>query len=372
MKTNFLLTLLIYLSLCGSVACQSKTNSGNSNQSLQLKETPVINLCVNTTPPDNHTSMIDAKKIPLINEFQVIPSGDIWLDTGEISNEIFYLKVTESKWGKLQIGDVKNFSTFNFFGDKNGWAVDYYGDVWKTNDSGTSWNLLYSFKELIEKGDFLQATNINFVSAQTGWLTSTFNDIYQTTDGGQTWRKIEGIPKNSESLKTFFSNEGSWISFRGPAKAIYISTKENSSWKTVKLANNSEYAIPKPLFFVDKTTAFLSTTDGNFFNTKDGGQTWGKFKINTDNIQVNSIFWLDNQNGWIAGSINEKKPFVTKSIDGGKSWENIKMDDIEATPNKIYFVDKQNGWLISRDLVYKTENGGNTWTLFVKLNLSCG
>lgn len=136
MKTNFLLTLLIYLSFCGSVACQSKTNSGNSNQSSRLKEESVINLCVNTTPPDNHTSMIDAKKIPLVAEFQVLDSGNVWFNTGEISNEIFHLKATESKWKKLQIGDVKHFSAFSFFGDRNGWAVDYYGDVWKTNDSG--------------------------------------------------------------------------------------------------------------------------------------------------------------------------------------------------------------------------------------------
>lgn len=60
-----------------------------------------------------------------------------------------------------------------------------------------------------------------------------------------------------------------------------------------------------------------------------------------------------------------------KSADGGKSWKKIKIDNNEVAFNKIYFVDNQNGWLISRDIVYKTEDSGDIWISFVKVELSC-
>ena len=72
---------------------------------------------------------------------------------------------------------------------------------------------------------------------------------------------------------------------------------------------------------------------------------------------LNSVFFIDDNTGWIVGSDG----FITKTTNAGVDW----LKENSGTTidlNSIYFVDSSTGWAIGRSgLIIKTTNGGSDW-----------
>jgi photosystem II stability/assembly factor-like uncharacterized protein len=105
--------------------------------------------------------------------------------------------------------------------------------------------------------------------------------------------------------------------------------------------------------------AWLVTTKGDLIRTSNGGQKW-------EVIQGESLglFWrltfTDRERGW---AINKHQQ-VLKTTDGGLTWQVVSelgADENVVLPRRIKFVDDRNGWLVSHILVWRTEDGGNSW-----------
>ena len=141
---------------------------------------------------------------------------------------------------------------------------------------------------------------------------------------------------------------------------------------------------------------FIATDDNSFddggalFESTDGGTTWVQRNIPVSlSDPFNGLFFLDNQNGWAYGNDNYRTtdggttwiqlPFLGStyfmkfytttfglttgnfgrfiSRDGGDSWE--------VSPNDMFgfdFIDDLIGLGVSESGVYRTANGGNTFT----------
>ncbi len=93
---------------------------------------------------------------------------------------------------------------------------------------------------------------------------------------------------------------------------------------------------------------------------------WTKQNSNTL-AWLNDVYFLDEKNGWIAGSGGA---FLT-TVDGGKIWTKAKKLTTD-TIQQIYFADAQTGWLLcerglfasganSPSYLLKTVNGGVDW-----------
>jgi photosystem II stability/assembly factor-like uncharacterized protein len=69
---------------------------------------------------------------------------------------------------------------------------------------------------------------------------------------------------------------------------------------------------------------------------------------------LNSICFVDAQNGWAVGSM------IMHTMDGGVSWE--VQDSLEYfSLNDVYFVDAFNGWAVGSQNILHTSDGGITW-----------
>src|SRR5574338_165365 len=145
------------------------------------------------------------------------------------------------------------------------------------------------------------------------------------------------------------------------------------------------------------SSIFISTDDNSFdnigslFESTDGGTNWIAREIPVSlSSPFYGLFFLDDQNGWLYGNENYRTtdagttwtqlPFlgstyfmkfynpivgittgnfgIYMSRDGGLSWD--------PSPNNIFtldFMDNQNGLGISENGIYKTTDGGNTFSL---------
>jgi len=74
------------------------------------------------------------------------------------------------------------------------------------------------------------------------------------------------------------------------------------------------------------------------------------------NEKLNSVFFIDENNGWIAG-----KDIILTTTDGGNNWLQSQLVGIN---NSIHFLNHNLGWVSSSEgKIFKTTDGGLNWTL---------
>lgn len=221
----------------------------------------------------------------------------------------------ESKLNKI-LGN----GTIFFVDENNGWIFDEY-HIRKTNDGGTSWEVMLTFET--NKEPMYSSTKnsdlIYFVNSQTGYfITPKYGSIsdksylYKTTNGGTTWIRYKLIITNN--------------------------TNEPSSMKN--------------LFFIDENTGWVASV-GNILKTTNGGVTWEQ--VYTGTLGIQKIHFTDSQNGWAY--INNK---LNKSIDGGVTWNEI------VVPGSTYIYtiscNGNNVWVGGyNDGIYKSTDNGVNW-----------
>ncbi|HCY76812.1 MAG TPA: hypothetical protein DHV28_12900 [Ignavibacteriales bacterium] len=163
-----------------------------------------------------------------------------------------------------------------------------------------------------------------FVDANNGWAVSLGGKIINTTDSGNNWN-IQNSTVTTPIVDIFFINP-------------------NRGWA---LTYPSE-----PPF----GTSILKTTDG--------GESWVKDSVFFQNEIFSTIFFVDDNVGFIGGN------GIKKTTDGGLSWTNafIEPGGVSTLPiNKFSFYSKTFGYACGgrvdiAGVIWRTTDGGNNWT----------
>ena len=88
-------------------------------------------------------------------------------------------------------------------------------------------------------------------------------------------------------------------------------------------------------------------------------ESYGQWsKIDTLHADYKAIYFVNDTLGFLCGD----NGLVKKTTDGAHSWtyQNI---DTKTAINSIYFINTQTGFATSFSYIYKSTDGGNTWTL---------
>jgi photosystem II stability/assembly factor-like uncharacterized protein len=93
-----------------------------------------------------------------------------------------------------------------------------------------------------------------------------------------------------------------------------------------------------------------------YFNSPDGGQTWGSWQKMGDVELINNLY------GWKMTSQNGSLSQIEKTQDGGLTWEKIKTVQWQGD---LEFVTPHVGWAIAKQgeavALVSTNDGGRTW-----------
>ena len=265
-----------------------------------------------------------------------------------------------------------------YFVDENtGFVVGYNGDIYKTNDSGTTWRKLDLGTTVHLYSVCFIDENVGFVSGQTagGCLGADCDKggvLLKTTNGGDTWTKTF-FPEYIRilSLKFFDPLNGIAIIHKPDIQNSmdeYVATTSDggANWNLIDLAIKAVY---DKLFFVDNLV-FVSGENHQIFKSTDYGQSWQTIATPIEAYHyVRNIYFYNENIGYI-----DDISHIYKTLNGGLNWEetNFPFTDFGT----FHFSSENEGFSIQTvwyhdggcyatlkgSISYETLDGGITWT----------
>ena len=267
-----------------------------------------------------------------------------------------------STWETSQIASIDTSTDIEavYFKDKQtGWAVGYKrgfvekGYILGTTDGGATWETKlgpknnYPFHEITFKNDL------------EGWAVGQGDFI--TRDGGNTWPDDpadfyygKGYDDIIYDIQFLDENNG-WLVTRDH---IYRTFNGGSGWTRLTLPNFPFDMRFKSLFFINDQTGWI----GGVLNNNAGGVI---LKIANGGVSITyqifndtfyAVWFIDSQTGIAAGSN------IYRTTDGGTAWEKITNNEFN-TLNDIEFLDDKIGFAVGDDgEIIKTIDGGESWT----------
>lgn len=232
------------------------------------------------------------------------------------------------------------------------------GSVFKTVDGGKTW--------VLKSSNSTSSSYINkiyFADANTGFISRGYMaEILKTTDAGETWRIINSSFDEIYAFHFLDSKNGFCAGDHG---VIFKTTNGGTTWEWLGFQNGryggtTIYGV----YFIDSLTGFAVGLGGRIMKTTDGGKTWKGYAPTYNSIKQLEFTSGTTTYGLVGNS------FI-KSTDGCNTWTNMGAPVSTGNTNQFDFIDENTGYCIAGgntgstanvSKVFKTTNGGETWT----------
>jgi photosystem II stability/assembly factor-like uncharacterized protein len=285
------------------------------------------------------------------------------------------------------------------------WVGSASGGVWKSIDSGVTWQPVFDDQPVASIGAFaIDQANPDVVWVGTGEANprnsvSVGNGVYRTRDGGRTWTHLglEGTERIHRIVLHPSNPDVAWVAALGPAwgdspeRGVYKTVDGGRTWKRILSADETTGASdlvldprnPDKLFaslwqYRREPWFFRSGGPGSgLYRTHDGGATWTRI-TEDDGLPPGDLGRIGlsisrNNPDVVYAMVEAKKSALARSDDGGRSWK-IVNDRYDVNPRPFYFGDVRADpvWpnrVYSLDFdVRVSEDGGRTFTKLIDGN----
>ncbi len=120
------------------------------------------------------------------------------------------------------------------------------------------------------------------------------------------------------------------------------------------------------LIFINEQIGIAGSRFGKIIRTTDGGNNWSQMNLPAiPGLQIKKFQFTDNNTGYAVAvsyppGTSQHFGVLLRTTDAGANWIQVTTPP-GAQFESLYFFDNQNGFLSGYNL-YKTTNGGQTWT----------
>jgi len=205
---------------------------------------------------------------------------------------------------------------------------------------------------------------VDFVDASYGWAAG-FGTLLATTDGGATWTQ-QGVPQGTGQLwaVSFSDRQHGWAAGED---VILGTTNGGATWTTQYTATGFTFT---SLDCADATHAWAAGEDTDPYDGDDSliiahttnGSTWSEQAAGVTGY-LYGLDFVDETHGWImVGSFALMEGIVLATTDGGSTWVKQHLG-VFTKPFDVCFLDRNEGWALGYEsnLLFHTTNGGSTW-----------
>jgi photosystem II stability/assembly factor-like uncharacterized protein len=292
-----------------------------------------------------------------------------WIVTS--SSDLLYTRDGGEKWSKITADTVGGFSLLSFIDENTGWGISWSGKLWRTENGGETW-VSIADQSNPNAPSIVSAVDFKFVDKLHGWILGPFL-VWRTMDGGNTWQPY--APPNQAYYHFyslfFLDSDDGWIA--GDHGTVYHTEDSGETWEEIEVG--SEEKDCNEIFFVSKSIGWLRGSREKLYRTLDGGRSWKplSYPIPGEDWYISSVRFLNRNEGWAVGwgpdnNVYENTGGIAlHTADGGVSWKEVDIKHSESFYELVHFSDSQNGWILSRRNVYRTVDGGKTWSNVLQL-----
>ncbi len=292
-------------------------------------------------------------------------------------------QIDELEWSLIGQNNHSIFNNVAFINDEIGFINTHQKEVYKSTDSGISWNKINSDTQ-IDKSFFISENN--------GFAIDE-DKIFNTTNGGINWEILYN-DTDDEYLGIFFvDSEVGFVSGFSDYEHFLLKTIDGGiNWEKI-IIEEAQYN--RAIHFIDEDIGFISD-DSHILKTSNGGIDWN-ITYTTSNTQslldfdfpsssvgyccghqktlktancgeswdeleepfsfVTSVFFLNEEIGFFTSSGNQ----LAKTIDGGLSWQIIDYPTLSLSTNSsAYFFNENHGIIAGSKYILAFDGSGNT------------
>jgi photosystem II stability/assembly factor-like uncharacterized protein len=280
------------------------------------------------------------------NEYYVATaSGNIW----KTNNSGTTFKPIFDKYGAYSIGcitiDPNNpYVVWTGTGENNHQrALGYGNGVYKSTDAGSTWKNM-GLKDSRQIGGIVidpRNSEIVFVATEgSAWGPGGDRGLYKTIDGGKTWKKVLNISENTGVNNITYDP-------RNP-DVMYATSEQRRRHVFTKIGGGPESKV---------------------YKSTDGGETWNKIMTGLPSVDLGgmgiAVSPVNPDVIYLIVEAAEGKSGFFRSTNRGASWERMSSHASSGQYYNEIYCDPKNV-----DKVYSTEtrsrvtlDGGKTWQL---------
>lgn len=262
--------------------------------------------------------------------------------------------------GKYSITSLNKDSVFITFSS----GYEPYTGILMDLDNDNNWQ---TFGEPSYTNDFAGSTSIQSISlldSLHGFAVGV--GVMKTFNGGKSWYGIDTTLRKCKDVCFVTKKTGILVGNR-----VYKTTDAGNSWIEKYVPNQFLIATYfNSVFFIDSLRGFVGGNNGVVLKTTDGGETFTSYTINPS-YNFSSVFFPSENIGYAAGNTGSSARLY-KTINGGSSWT-IAKDGLASAQSYpyVYFINDTIGFLgnvsnttgfFTNYYIWKTTNGGNSWT----------
>ncbi len=261
----------------------------------------------------NLETKINIKDFQFIGDSNIYAIGDYYIGAGEnLTSKLIKSSDIGDNWDSIASFNAKQLYSLWFFTNDSGMVAGYDG-IYRTIDSGNSWDTVWSITQFGYRYGSLK--QIYFPTTQVGYAIGQ----------GRT-------QNNAADLFDYF---------------LLKSFDYGLTWDTIK---TFQYPLTT-LHYLNQDTGFIGTESSLsiVLNTTDGGDTWNETQVAQYYNSVNSIHFTSNMSGFAPGAPSAFIPegptsfFISKTNNGGVTWESY--DTIGIPLNSIYYINDTIGFV---------------------------
>lgn len=269
---------------------------------------------------------------------------------------------------RLETWKLPNASLFSVAASgQNVWACGYWGTILKSTDAGATWSQPDS-----PTAETLFA--ISFADAQNGWTVGAVGTVLRSTDGGNAWTKqAVQVPDEMGSGSRPLDVNLFGVAATGPTEAwavgdlgTLLHTKDGSTWEKVPLDqatfgdDNVPERILNAVVFTSPTEGWIAGEFGTLLRTKDGGATWVGQRTISGAPPDLYLFSLSAAPGQGAAAVGLAGSVLAAGPDGAE-WTSRSVET-NAGLFAIAWKGQEGIAAGDRGVLYRTTDGGQTWT----------
>ncbi|MBP9191379.1 MAG: hypothetical protein KBF96_02400 [Ignavibacteria bacterium] len=284
-----------------------------------------------------------------LNNLYFLDASTGFASGGSLGGEVVKTTNGGTTWNMVYTDNYKKQSMV-FLNSMTGFCGSEEGRIYKTTDAGNSWNFVLS-------DGAIDITSMNFINANTGFGFGSGSVYVKTTDGGDNWYQSDYIGSSTSSQ--YFDaavTPGGTIHAAGTYGAMVRSTNSGIDF-TYKASVTDGYV--SDIEFINTTTGYAVTgyNHGDILKTTDAGTSWTS-QITSYTTPIYGISFTSAETGYLAGSIS-----LYKTTNGGAIWNTVYNSTTNEIFTDIVFTNVNTGYAIgSYGRQMKTTNAGSTWT----------